>query len=386
MMQKTLGTYWPVLVFLLLAIGAPLLSNNKPLVVKDKIGWSFPVFSEKTLSKPEEIEFKIPAPIPYLPSDINLDETGLPPLSRNENSTFNETHWLGTDAIGRDVLANIIHGFRTSISIAALAIFIAMILGLGIGAAAGFWDSNSFRINLFQFTGIILTILFIWNLTTVLNASFGVFTSLLIVCFTLILAVVLYRILNKSICSTLFKRSILPKFLTVKIYPGSYLMWLINAVSALPAYFVLLAMLALFPNPNLTSIALVLGLLMWTDIARLTRAEIIRLKTTNMAESAKSLGYSEWRIILKHLLPNAMQPALTAIGFGIGGAILAEAFLSFVGIAPAEMISWGSLIAQAREYPSFWWLSVFPGLAIFLVILVFYRFSLNLGKQKAHVH
>jgi peptide/nickel transport system permease protein len=81
-----------------------------------------------------------------------------------------------------------------------------------------------------------------------------------------------------------------------------------------------------------------------------------------------------------------MQPALTTIGFGIGGAILAEAFLSFVGIAPAEMISWGSLIAQAREYPSFWWLSVFPGAAIFLVILVFYRFSLKLGKQKAHVH
>jgi ABC-type dipeptide/oligopeptide/nickel transport system permease subunit len=376
-MGKKLRTYWPVLFFLLLAIGAPLLSNNKPLVVKDQFGWFFPAFSGKDLSNTENVEFKITAPIPYSPSDINLDETGRAP---------NETHWLGTDAIGRDVLANIIHGFRTSIFIATLAILIALIIGLSIGAAAGFWDSRAFQINHFQTFAFILFIAFVWNFTTVIYFLYG---SAMAVIFTLIfltLMVFILKLLSVPINRLKLKKSFLPEFLKFNIYPGSYLMWLINSIAALPAYFVLLAMLALFPNPGLTSIALILGLLMWTDIARLTRAEIIRLKTTNMAESAKALGFSEWRIILKHLLPNAMQPALTAIGFGIGGAILAEAFLSFVGIAPAEMISWGALISQAREYPSFWWLSVFPGAAIFMVILVFYRFSLKLGNQKAHVH
>lgn len=376
-MRKALHTYWPVLVFLLLALGAPLLSNNKPLVVNDKTGWSFPAFSGKTLRNSDEIQFKISAPIPFSPSDINLDETGRAP---------NETHWLGTDAIGRDVLSNIIHGFRTSIFIATLAILIALIIGLSIGAAAGFWDTRLFRINLFQAVAMVLLIVFVLNFIAVIYVSYG---SVLAVIFTLIfltLMVFILKLLSVPINRLKLKKSLLPEFLKFNIYPGSYLMWFINSISALPAYFVLLAMLALFPNPGLTSIALILGLLMWTDIARLTRAEIIRLKTSNMAESAKALGFSEWRIILKHLLPNAMQPALTAIGFGIGGAILAEAFLAFVGIAPAEMISWGALISQAREYPSFWWLSVFPGAAIFMVILVFYRFSLKLGNQKAHVH
>jgi peptide/nickel transport system permease protein len=385
-MQKALRTYWPVLVFMLLAIGAPVLSNNKLLIVKDESGWSFPAFSGKFSNAAQDFSFSISAPVPFSPNQINLDETGRPPLYRATRSSFNETHWLGTDAIGRDVLANIIHGFRTSITISALAMIIALVLGLSIGAASGFWDSKSFGINPFQLAGIILLIVFIWNLILVLSVSFGSFSTCVLLFMILILVVIVLRISTKIVKGLRIRKSIFPKFLTVKIHPGSWLMWLINSISALPAYFVLLTMLALFPNPGLSSIALVLGLLMWTDIARLTRAEIIRLKTTNMAESAKSLGYSDWRLMLKHLLPNAMQPALTTIGFGIGGAILAEAFLSFVGIAPAEMISWGSLIAQAREYPSFWWLSVFPGTAIFLVILVFYRFSLKLGKQKAHVH
>lgn len=385
-MQKTLRTYWPVLVFLLLAIGAPVISNNKPLLVKDKTGWSFSVFSEKTLSKPNEFEFTIAAPIAYSPSDINLNETGLPPFSGDENNSINKMHWLGTDAIGRDVLSNIIHGFKTSIFIAALAILIAIILGLIIGAAAGFWNSTSFRINLFQAVVFVLIVVFVWNLAVLVYVLYGLLLAL--ICSLLIFSLLIFALhfFSRTITKVLPKLFALPGFLKINLNPGSYAMWLINSISALPAYFVLLALLALFPSPGLTSIAFILGLLMWTDIARLTRAEIIRLKTTNMAESAKSLGYSEWRIIIKHLLPNAMQPALTAIGFGIGGAILAETFLSFVGISPAEMISWGALIAQAREYPSFWWLSVFPGLAIFAVILVFYRFSLNIGRQKVHVH
>ena len=380
-MRKTLSTYWPVFVFLLLAIGAPVLSNNKPLVTIDKFGWSFPAISGISLIDTDEKDFKISAPIPYSPNDINLDETGRPPLSRNINSSINETHWLGTDAIGRDVLANIIHGFRTSIFIATLAILVALLLGLSIGSAAGFWDSRLFRINLFQAAAMVLLLVFVWNFSAVIFVSYGSVQALISILLFLTLLIFVQRFLNKIFNPHFGKKSILPEVLIFNIYPGTYLMWFINTISSLPAYFVLLAMLALIPNPSLTSIALILGVLMWTDIARLTRAEIIRLKTTNMAESAKSMGFSEWRIVLKHLLPNAMQPALTAIGFGIGGAILAEAFLAFVGIAPAEMISWGALIAQAREYPSFWWLSVFPGAAIFLVILVFYRFSLKLGSQ-----
>ena len=96
-----------------------------------------------------------------------------------------------------------------------------------------------------------------------------------------------------------------------------------------------------------------------------------------MAESALSLGYPPARIMFVHLLPNAIQPALVALSFGLGGAIMAESFLAFIGIAPAELISWGTLLAKTRTYPDMWWLSVFPGLAILYAILTFYRLSSN---------
>ena len=88
--------------------------------------------------------------------------------------------------------------------------------------------------------------------------------------------------------------------------------------------------------------------------------------------SAQALGYSEWRIILRHAVPNALTPVLITVAFGIASAILLEAFLSFLGIGvPPEQVTWGSMLNSARTYFSAWWLAIFPGLAIFVTVTIF---------------
>ena len=90
------------------------------------------------------------------------------------------------------------------------------------------------------------------------------------------------------------------------------------------------------------------------------------------AAAAHSLGCSSWRIILRHILPNAVAPVLIPVAFGVAGAILAESGLSFLGIGvPAEAITWGSILAGARSNTAAWWLVVLPGLAIFATVTMY---------------
>jgi len=84
------------------------------------------------------------------------------------------------------------------------------------------------------------------------------------------------------------------------------------------------------------------------------------------------LGYSEFRIIVKHALPNALSPVLIAIAFGIASAILIESTLSFIGVGvPAETMTWGSMLAAARQASSAWWLATIPGFAIFMTVTLY---------------
>ena len=83
------------------------------------------------------------------------------------------------------------------------------------------------------------------------------------------------------------------------------------------------------------------------------------------------MGFSHRRTLLRHALPNALGPVLITIAFGIASAILAEATLSFLGIGVGTDVTWGSLLKNAREQRTAWWLAVFPGLAIFGLVLIF---------------
>jgi peptide/nickel transport system permease protein len=125
-------------------------------------------------------------------------------------------------------------------------------------------------------------------------------------------------------------------------------------------------------KPSIYIVMMVIGLTSWTGIARFIRAELLRVRNLEYIEAAQALGFSNFRVMMKHAIPNALSPVFISIAFGIASAILVESTLSYLGIGvPAETITWGKLLSIARQYPGSWWLAIFPGFAIFITVTVF---------------
>lgn len=116
----------------------------------------------------------------------------------------------------------------------------------------------------------------------------------------------------------------------------------------------------------------VIGLVRWTTVARLVRAEILRIKNLEYVSAARALGVSTFWIIVRHMLPNAFAPVLVAIPFAMASAILLESALSFLGFGiPDDLASWGGALNGVRTNYEAWWLAVFPGFAIFLTVTAY---------------
>ena len=147
---------------------------------------------------------------------------------------------------------------------------------------------------------------------------------------------------------------------------------LIEVVMCIPPLVLVLALLAVIEKPTIWHVMLVLGATGWTGIARLTRAEFLKLKSQDFVTAARALGVSRMRVMSRHILRNALAPILVPITFGIAGAILTESALSFLGLGPSDSLSWGRLLQAGRESNNeHWWLIVFPGAAIFLTVLAY---------------
>jgi peptide/nickel transport system permease protein len=139
-----------------------------------------------------------------------------------------------------------------------------------------------------------------------------------------------------------------------------------------PTLVLILAVLALIEKPTIWHTMAIIGLTGWTGIARLTRGEFLRLKASEYVTAARAAGAGPWRIMLRHILPNALAPILVPITFGIASAILTESGLSFLGFGPPPpSASWGSILNGARSNLGMWWLVFFPGTAIFLTVLAY---------------
>lgn len=147
---------------------------------------------------------------------------------------------------------------------------------------------------------------------------------------------------------------------------------LIEILLTIPTFFLIIAIIAFLPQ-SIYNIMVVIGLTGWTGIARFVRADFLKLKQLDFIMASRALGASHTRIILVHMLPNAMAPVLVSAVFGIAGAILTESSLSFLGFGvPPPTPSWGDILSQSRDYIEFaWWLTVFPGFAIFLSITAY---------------
>lgn len=151
------------------------------------------------------------------------------------------------------------------------------------------------------------------------------------------------------------------------------LMRIVDAILCFPTFFLILTAVALL-GPNIFIIIFVIGAVSWTGTARLVRAEFLTLRETEYVRAARSLGQRPWKIIFRHILPNAFAPIFVTAVVGIPEAILIEAGLSFInlGVQPPQA-TWGNILTDGRPYLlDAWWLIVFPGAAIFISALAFY--------------
>ncbi|MFI4874852.1 MAG: ABC transporter permease [Blastopirellula sp. JB062] len=148
---------------------------------------------------------------------------------------------------------------------------------------------------------------------------------------------------------------------------------LIEVVMCLPTLVLILAVRSILDDITIWHLMVLIGATGWTGIARLTRAEFMKIREIEYVSAARSLGAGKMRLMFIHILRNALAPILVPISFGIASAILTEGALSFLGFgAPPPNPSWGTLLSEGRtKIQDMWWLIVYPGMAIFLTVLAY---------------
>ncbi|MEK6598828.1 MAG: ABC transporter permease [Deltaproteobacteria bacterium] len=155
-------------------------------------------------------------------------------------------------------------------------------------------------------------------------------------------------------------------------WTDTVIMRFVDIMLAIPTFFLILAVIAML-EPGIWNIMIVIGLTSWMGVARLVRAEFLSLKEREFVLAARALGASDFRIIFRHILPNAMSPVLVSAVLGIAGAVLVESALSFLGIGvQPPTASWGNILTIGKDNIEIaWWISVFPGIAIFITVLAY---------------
>jgi len=156
-------------------------------------------------------------------------------------------------------------------------------------------------------------------------------------------------------------------------YGGIVDMLIMRAVDLMlcfPSFFLILTVIAVL-EPSIWNIMAVIGFTSWMGVARLIRAEILTIREREFVLAARSQGAGDLRIILRHIIPNAMAPVLVSATLGVAGAILTESALSFLGIGVQPPTpSWGNMLTAGKDNLEYaWWLSLFPGVAILITVL-----------------
>ncbi len=151
-----------------------------------------------------------------------------------------------------------------------------------------------------------------------------------------------------------------------------FIMRLVDIMLCFPTFFLIILVIA-FLKPSIYNIMIVIGITSWPGLTRYVRAEVLRIKSLEYVLSAKLAGLSSFRILFVHILPNILAPVIVSFSLGISSAILTESGLSFLGlgIQPPEP-SWGNILSSGKDYIHIaWWLSLFPGIAIFITVVSF---------------
>ena len=371
-------------VLLFIAIFADFLANEKPIYCKVEGETFFPVVKSygvqlgvdkwpKDLATADwyklNYEAVLWAPIPYSAKTIDLKNNHYrSPFGPQRVESNKFWHWMGTDELGHDIAAGMISGTRTAMLVGIIAMSIATILGIFFGALAGFWGDDRFKVSRLRFWLNILAIpigIFYGFKARPLawyEGNFGseLFKSLGIVILTFLLFNGIAFLFERA------KRG--GKIITIPM--DLLVMRFIEIMNSIPALLLLLSIVAIINDQSIIYVMIIIGFIRWTGIARFIRSELLRVRRLEYIEAAEALGLSKWKTLFRHAIPNALTPVLISISFGIAGAILLEAFFSFLGITNGD-VTWGSILKTARRYPSAWWLAVLPGAAIFMTVTIF---------------
>lgn len=218
-----------------------------------------------------------------------LDMAGTPFLWPGADPDFP----LGTDMMGRDIAAGIFHGARVSLLIGGVATLVSLVIGVGVGAIAGFFRGRADHV----------------------------------------------------------------------------LMHVTELFQTIPPFLFAIVIVAIL-QPTMTTVVLAIGLTSWPSLARLVRAEVLRLRDGEMVQASIVLGLSDARIILTHVLPNVLAPIVVSASIMVASAILTESSLAFLGLGDPNIVSWGSMVGAGREVlRTDWYVATVPGLAIVAAVL-----------------
>jgi len=344
-------TYWPVLRSYAVDLGL-----QPPRGDFERMNW---------LTR--EYEAVVRAPIPYSPTTIDRrNMRAIGPFERQNTPSRYFQHWLGTDELGKDVAAGLIHGTRTALLVGLVAMTVASLIGIFLGAVAGYFGDDRLQWPRRRFwlfgLGLIPWIFFGWIAPAPWFFGESLIGRVLWIIATLVLLLWVCRLFVPERAN--HRQTAWPLDFGV--------MRLIEVMNSIPALMLLLAIVATIEQSSLLLVMAIIGVIGWTSIARFVRAELLRIREQNYIEAARALGISEGRILLRHALPNGLRPVLITIAFGISGAILLEAFLSFLSIGlPADAVTWGTLLNKIKTDTDAWWLALFPGFAIFITVTIF---------------
>lgn len=373
----------------LIAVYAPYIANDQPIYAEYRGETFYPawtsVFAPTTVDtvineegNPERLQFDITnwkslkldrvvwAPVPFSPgkSDrYNRDyasPTG-PQKFKTPDGEIIEApqrfrHHMGTDLVGADVLSGLIWGTRISLTIGLISMGIATLIGIVLGALAGYYGDTRLSTRRISYWLILLGIALFFFYGAKLGqwgVGLGVFIVLLLLGWRL----------------SRMKLGWLTD--TVLVPMDSFVSRGIEILNSLPRLLIIITITAIFDR-SMTLLMVIIGATSWTGIARFTRAELLRTRSLEFIDAARSLGFKEFRVIFRHALPNSLAPVFVAIAFGIASAILVESGLSFLGIGvPDDVVTWGQMLSKGRQEFEASWLVYFPGFAIFLTVTAY---------------
>jgi peptide/nickel transport system permease protein len=273
-------------------------------------------------------------------------------------------------------MSGMIQGTRVAMMVGVISMSIAVFIGIILGAMAGYYGDTKLKMSRIRlWLNLVFLLLAIYYafmvrsyvLSDALSVSIGGFFLQLLI--SLFIFVVIMGIAN--LLTAVLKR--IPFFAKQVSIPMDILISrLIEVKVSVPTILLILSISAIMNKPSIFITMIVIGFLGWTGIAKYVRAELLKVRSLEFIEAAQALGLSEWRIVMKHAIPNSLTSVLITIAFGVAGAILTESSLSFLGIGVApEQVTWGSLLSAARGYAPAWWLAIFPGFAIFITVTIF---------------